>query len=63
MQIYSGNVLLQRTLCVQMMEKLSNFFIPNQLLSAKIMRHQLYQAIQNIYVQLSAIEVYRQKGI
>lgn len=52
MKIYSGNSLLQRTLCVQMMARLDKMWFPKELTGLYPKKKQLYREILNVYCGL-----------
>lgn len=52
LKIYSRRILLQQTLCIQMMEKVNKLPIPKQFPILIDLQEELYQDIQAVYVQL-----------
>ncbi|MCT3091776.1 hypothetical protein EFN92_03665 [Lactococcus lactis] len=52
LKIYSRRILLQQTLCIEMMEKVDKLLIPRQFPLLIDLQEELYQDIQSVYVQL-----------
>lgn len=52
LKIYDYDPMLQRTLCVQMMEKVEKFFIPRNFSALYKDKKALYDEIQTVYMRL-----------
>lgn len=52
LKIYSRSILLQQTLCIEMMEKVDKLSIPKQFPLLIDVQEKFYQDIQSVYVQL-----------